>query len=391
MLKQAFKVCFSLFIVLSLLVNYSISTDSTEKYAPPASESENKSTEPTDLQTKGEQNFLDQQLASSPSVNADPTIQTKGDNNSPTSPSSSVVDNSVVDTGDMDSLSGENTSVSVSNADPPAAETKERGIGVTVQENTSLPPTVETNGDNNSLTSPSPSIDDNSVLDTRDMDGISQENTSIPLSNADPPAAETKESSNEDLVQENTSLPPTVETKEEGNNVSQENTLVPSSPSPFPPAYIDTPAFETSDDGSFTQENQSPPPNTVSENPENVPQLNDYNSQPNNVVPAPPEAVSYPELDPTIQSTPSNDDTYDSAPPTSNQHTILPFNYRAEDEPVEPSQEEEDSWNRANGAVAGVLVGACVIGVGAFVYQKRKKDNVRAQYQYQCLGKKEGV
>ncbi|KAK8553795.1 hypothetical protein V6N13_072733 [Hibiscus sabdariffa] len=221
------------------------------------------------------------------------------------------------------------------------------------------------------------------------MDSVSQENTPVPLSNADPPAAETKESSIEDLVQENASLPPTVETKEEGNNISQESTWVPTSPPPsVSPAYVDTPAFETSDDGSFTQENQSPPPSNMV--PENVPQLNDYNSQPNNIIPAPSEALSYPKLDPTIQSTPSNDDTYDSAP-TSNQHTILPFNYRAEDEPVEPYEEEEDSWNRANGAVAGVLVGACVIGLGGFVYQKRKRDNVRAQYQYQCLGKKEGV
>ncbi|KAL4340408.1 hypothetical protein GQ457_08G019430 [Hibiscus cannabinus] len=420
--KHASKPCFSLFILLSLLVNYGISADSSEKYAPTASESVNKSTSSvppganipdvvtesnetlpgqnvatlsnsnvtTDLQNKGAQNLSDQ-LASSPSVNTDPTIQTQGGNNIPTSPSPSpsIIDNSVLDTRDMDSVSQENTSVPLSSADPPATGTKGSGIEDIVQENTSLPPSVETKGDNNIISSPSPSIIDNSVLDTRDMDSVSQENTPVPLSNADPPAAETKESGIEDLVQENTSLPPTVETREEGNNVSQENTLVPTSPPPsVSPAYIDTPAFETSDDGSFTQENQSPPPSNMV--PENVPQLNDYNSQPNNIVPAPSEALSYPELDPTIQSTPSNDDTYDSAP-TSNQHTILPFNYRAEDEPVEPYEEEEDSWNRANGAVAGVLVGACVIGVGGFVYQKRKRDNVRAQYQYQCLGKKEGV
>ncbi|GMI71244.1 hypothetical protein HRI_000793700 [Hibiscus trionum] len=401
------QVCFSLFIVLSLLVNCSISADSSQQIAPTASQSANppganitnivtgsnetlpgenvstlsNSNLTTDVQTKGAQNVFDQQLASSPSVNADPTVQTKGDDNISTSPSPSILG-----TRDTDSVSQENTSVPLSSADPPAAATKGSGIEDIVQENTSLPPTVETKGDNNIPTSPSPSIVDNSILDTRDMDSVSQENTSVPFSNADPPVAETKESSIEDLVQENTSLPPTVETKEGGNNVSRENTLVPPSISP---AYINTPAFETSDDGSFTQENQSPPPsNMVSEN---VPQLNDYSSQPNNVVPAPSEALSYPELDPTMQSTPSNDDTYNTAP-TSNQHTILPFNYRAEDEPVEPYEEEEDSWNRANGAVAGVLVGACVIGVGGFLYQKRKKDNVRAhQYQYQCLGKKEGV
>ncbi|GMI96575.1 hypothetical protein HRI_003326800 [Hibiscus trionum] len=329
------KVCFSLFIVLSLLANHSISTDSSEQYAPTASESriksassesdlsvppsanipdvvtesngtlpvENVSTlsnsnEPTDLQTKGEETLIDQELAYSPSVNADPTIETKG-------------------------------------------------------------------SDDNILTSPSPSpssprsIDDNSVLDTRDMDGLSRENVPVPLSKADPPAAETKE---------------------EGNNVAQENTLAPSSSPPtLSPAYIDTPGFETSDEGSFTQENQSPPPsNTVSQTPEIVPQLNDYSSLPIAAVPA------ASELDPSIQSTP-----YDSAP------TVFPSNYRAEDEAVEPYEEEEDSWNRANGAVACVLVGACVIGVAGFVYQKRKKDEVRAQVQheYECLAlvKKEGV
>ncbi|KAK8685483.1 hypothetical protein V6N13_041483 [Hibiscus sabdariffa] len=337
MQTQAPKVCFSLFVVLSLLANHTISTDSSEHYAPSASESENKSAssesyfsvspganipdivtesnetlpeenvstpsdsnEPTDLQTKGEQTLIDQELASSPSVNADTTIETKGDANIPTSP---------------------------------------------------------------------PPIVDNSVLDTRDMDSLSQENTSVPLSNADPPAAETKESSIEDLFQENMSLPPTVETEEEGNNVSQENTLVPSSSPPLlSPAY------------------------TVSESPENVPQLNDYSSLSIAAVPAPSEALSYPvlDLDPTTQSTPSNDETYESAS-TSNQHEIFPSNYRAEDMTVEPYQEEEDSWNRTNGAVACVLVGAFVIGVGGFVYQKRKKDDVKAHHEYECLTKKEGV
>ncbi|KAK8600277.1 hypothetical protein V6N13_059909 [Hibiscus sabdariffa] len=304
MQTQSSKVCFSLFVVLSLLANHTISTDSSEQYAPTASESENKSASSesyfsappganiaeenvSTLADSNEQTLFDQELASSPSVNADPTIQTKGDGNIPTSPP----------------------------------------------------------------------IVDNSVLDTRDMDGLSQENTSVPLSKADPPAAETEE---------------------EGNNVSQENTLVPSSSPPLP-----SPA----DGASSTQENQSPPPsNTVSENPENVPQLNDYSSLSIAAVPAPSEALSYP------QSTPSNDETYDSAP-TSNQHEIqtFPFNYRAEDEIGEPYQEEEDSWNRANGAVACVLVGAFVIGVGGFVYQKRKKDDVRAQHEYECLTKKEGV
>ncbi|MBA0858634.1 hypothetical protein Goshw_029055 [Gossypium schwendimanii] len=336
MAKQTSQVCGALFIVLSLLANYSISTKPSEQHAPspdsptffavPPSANipdvetksnetisqENVSTlsnadEPTDLQTKGEETLSDQQPASSQSINVDPTLETNGDNNIPTSLS--------------------------------------------------------------------PPIVDNSVLDTRVMDSVSQENTSVPLLKADPPAAETKESGIiEDLFQENTSLPPSpnvdvpnVETNEE------KNTLVPSSP------YIDTPAFETSDDGSFTQENLSPPPsNTVSEYPEDVPQLNDYSSLPNNIVPAPSEALSYPESD-----------TFSSAP-TSNQHTILPFNYRAEDEPVEPyEEEEEDSWNGVNGAVAGVLVGVFVIGVGGFVYKKRKNDNVRAQYH--SLAKKEGV
>lgn len=329
MAKQASQVCGALFIVLSLLANYSISTKPSQQHAPspdsptyfavPPSANipdvetksnetlpqENVSTlstadEPTGLQNKGQQTLSDQQPVSSPSINVDPTLETNGDNNIPASLS--------------------------------------------------------------------PPIVDNTVLDPRDMDSVSQGNTSVPLLKADPPAAETKES--EDLFQENTSLPPSpnvnvpnVETNEENN------TLVPSS-SP----YIDTPAFETSDDGSFTQENLSPPPS----NTEDVPQLNDYSSLPNNIVPAPSQALSYPESD-----------TFNSAP-TSNQHTILPFNYRAEDEPVEPyEEEEEDSWNGVNGGVAGVLVGACVIGVGGFVYKKRKNDNVRAQYH--SLAKREGV
>lgn len=79
--------------------------------------------------------------------------------------------------------------------------------------------------------------------------------------------------------------------------------------------------------------------------------------------------------------TPSNDDMFGLAPITSDDHPIsYLFNYRAEN--------GEDSWNGVNGAVAGVLViGACVIGLGCFVYQKRKKnDSVRPQ-SYECLAK----
>ncbi|XVF07910.1 hypothetical protein REPUB_Repub06bG0179800 [Reevesia pubescens] len=64
----------------------------------------------------------------------------------------------------------------------------------------------------------------------------------------------------------------------------------------------------------------------------------------------------------------------------------LAIHYRAEDEPVEPYEDEENSWNGVNEVATGFLVGACVVGVEGFVYQKRKKDNIRTQYQ--CLANK---
>ncbi|KAK6244727.1 hypothetical protein QUC31_011136 [Theobroma cacao] len=437
--KQASKVCLFLSIVFSILANHSISaTTSEQSYAPAASESENKSLSLESLP------FLPN--PDSPTTEAEAVAETLSPTYFSFPPSSNIPD---VETKPNETLSQENVS-NLSNADEPSLETQ--GEQKLFQDLASPPsvddPTLESNkGDENISTSLSPSNVDNSVLDTRDMDNLSQENTSLPPSKADPPAVETKES--EDLFQENTSLPPSpsvdtpaVETKEDENvsqeNLfsaenkdneipSQENTSVPSSYSPnvdatsleenkspaVAPAYVDnTPALDTSDDGSFTQENHSPvtyvntpapetkgeeditsqdyssvtPPNTESQNPENVPELNDYSSLPKTAVPAPSEAVSFPESDPTIQMTPSNDETFGLAP-TSHQ-TILPFNYRAEDEPVEP-YEDEDSWNGVNGAVAGVLVGACVIGVGGFIYQKRKNDNIRAQYT--CLAKKGGV
>ncbi|EOY07829.1 Uncharacterized protein TCM_022153 [Theobroma cacao] len=408
--KQASKVCLFLSIVFSILANHSISaTTSEQSYAPAASESENKSLSLESLP------FLPN--PDSPTTEAEAVAETLSPTYFSFPPSSNIPD---VETKPNETLSQENVS-NLSNADEPSLETQ--GEQKLFQD----------------LASP-PSVDDPTLESNK-------ENTSLPPSKADPPAVETKES--EDLFQENTSLPPSpsvdtpaVETKEDENvsqeNLfsaenkdneipSQENTSVPSSYSPnvdatsleenkspaVAPAYVDnTPALDTSDDGSFTQENHSPvtyvntpapetkgeeditsqdyssvtPPNTESQNPENVPELNDYSSLPKTAVPAPSEAVSFPESDPTIQMTPSNDETFGLAP-TSHQ-TILPFNYRAEDEPVEP-YEDEDSWNGVNGAVAGVLVGACVIGVGGFIYQKRKNDNIRAQYT--CLAKKGGV
>ncbi|XVE96712.1 hypothetical protein REPUB_Repub02eG0246600 [Reevesia pubescens] len=375
--KQAFKVCLSLFLVLSLLANYSISAKPFDRsYAPAASEPENKSVYQESLPVLPNPD--------SPTIEAEAIAETLSPTYFSVPPIANIPD---VETKSDETISQENIST-LSNADEPT-DLQTKGEENLSQELAASSPsvntdsTIETKGDENISTSLSPSNVDNSVLDTRDMDNLSHENTSLPLSKADTPAAQTKE--DENVSQENLSYE---ETK--GNEIlSQENTSVPSSSSSPPslaPAYIDTPALETSDDGSFTQENQSPvtylnapapqtkgeqdfttqdypsatPPNTESQNPENAPELNDYNSLPKPAVPAPSEALLFPESDPTIQMTPSNDDSFGLAPTSHN--TILPFNYRAEDEPVEPYEDEEDSWNGVNGAVAVVLVGACVVG-----------------------------
>ncbi|XWS43594.1 hypothetical protein CRYUN_Cryun16bG0117600 [Craigia yunnanensis] len=381
--KQASIVCFSLFIVLSLLANYSISAEpSDQSYALAASESENKSISPESLPvlpnpdsptTEAEaiaETLSPTYFSVPPSANI-PDVETKSDETLSEENVSTLSNDEPTDleiTKDVDNLSQENN--------PPAVETKESTEDL-FQENTSLPP--------------SPSVDVPAV-ETKEDENVSQENLS---------SEETK--GNEILSQENTSIPSS------SPNVDAPGVEENKSPA-LAPAYVDTPALETSDDGSFTQDNQSPvtyvnapapetkgeqdittqdyssatPPYTESQNPENVPEFNDYSSLPKTAVPAPSEALSFPESDPTILMTPSNDDKFGSAPTSDN--TIFPFNYRAEDEPVEPYEDEEDSWNKVNGAVAGFLVGACVIGVGGFVYQKRKKDNIRAQYE--CLAKK---
>ncbi|KAK8553796.1 hypothetical protein V6N13_072734 [Hibiscus sabdariffa] len=149
--KHASKPCFSLFILFSLLVNYGISADSSEKYAPTASESVNNSTSSVppaanipDIVTESNRTLPGQNVSTLSNSNVTTDLQTegaqtKGGNNIPTSPSPSpsIIDNSVLDTRDMDSVSQENTSVPLSNADPPAAETKGSGIEDIVQENTS--------------------------------------------------------------------------------------------------------------------------------------------------------------------------------------------------------------------------------------------------------------
>ncbi|XP_022765805.1 mucin-5AC-like [Durio zibethinus] len=480
-----------------MIANYSISAKpSKESYAPAAAESENKSVSPESLPVLANPD--------SPTTEAETEAETLSPTNFSVPPSANIPD---VETKSDETLSQENISTLSDSDEPTDIQTKgEENLSQELASSPSvnIDPTLETKGDENISTSLSPSNADNSVPDTGDMDGLYQENTSLPPSKAVPPAVETKEST-EDLFQENTSLPPSpsvhvpdVETKEDENvsqenlsseetkgneTLSQENAFVPSSPPSLAPAYADTPVLETSDNGSFTQENQSPvtyvnspapetreqdittqdypsatPPNTESQNSENLPKLNDYSSLPKIAVPGPSEALSFPEADPTIQMTPSNDKTFGLAPtreqdittqdypsttppntesqnsenltklndysslpkiavpgpseapsfpeadptiqmtpsndetfglaPTSH-HTILPFNYRAEDEPVEPYEDEDDSWNGVHGAVAGVLVGACVVGVGGFAYQKRKKDNIRAQYE--CLANKGGV
>ncbi|XVE76190.1 hypothetical protein DITRI_Ditri12bG0153200 [Diplodiscus trichospermus] len=375
--EQGSQVCLSFFMVLLLLANYGISAQPSDKksHAPPASESANKSSVP-DVKTKsdktlsqGDQKNLSQELASPSSVH-DPNLETKGDENVSTSLSPSNVDNSVLDTRDMDNLPQKNTSLPPSKAGPPAVGTKDSSTEGLFQENTSVPP---------------PSVEAPAVA-TKEDENVSQQQTK----------------GNEVLARENTYVPsssPIMDSPGVEENKS----------SALAPAYIDTPALETSDRGSFTQGNQSSvtyvnnatapvaaqdyssatPPNTETQNVENVPELNNHSSLPKTAVPSPSKAVSFPEPDPTIQMTPSNEGSTFGLAPTSDHPTILPFNYRAEDEPVEPYGDEEDSWNGMNGAVAGALVSACVVGVGGFVYQKRKKDNIRAQYH--CLDKKEGV
>ncbi|XVF76455.1 hypothetical protein PTKIN_Ptkin13bG0267500 [Pterospermum kingtungense] len=335
-------------------------------------------------------------------------------------------------TSDVETKSNETPSqqtistLSINAGEPSPTDIQTKGEEILISQELASPPvsvndpTLETKADENISSSLSPNSNvDNSVLDIRDMDSLSQDNTSLPPSEAIPEAVPPPPSV--DVPPVGTVQGETLSSEEtKGNDIlSLENTYVPSSSPPgveesISPALASdsvdsTPVLETSDDGSFTQENQSSVPyvnapapaeqeittldyssatTPTTETPENVPELiNDDSSLPKTAAPAPSEAFSLlPESDPT--TVPSNDETFGLGP-TSSHNTILPFNYRAEDETVEPYEEEEDSWNGGNGAVAGVLVGACVIGVGGFVYQKRKKDNIRAQYQ--CLAKRGGV
>ncbi|GKV05646.1 hypothetical protein SLEP1_g17633 [Rubroshorea leprosula] len=315
---------------------------------------------------------------------------------------------------------------------PPAADVLETKYNETLSQDNPSPP----------LASPPYASDvsqsvDASVLDTRNDENLSQVIISVPPPSSpstvqDSPAVEPKNI--EDLFQENTSLPPSPSYTDvpaldttDGGSFSQENSSV-SSPSLYAdgsalsddvkspaisPSYPDTPASEATNGESFSdQGNQygtsivyssapetkteadispeysssvaaAPPSNAeTTQNPENVPEMNDYISTPKSAAPAQVVQLPFPESDaePTTQMAPStvNGDGVDLAPIS--HHTILPFNYRAEDEPVEPYEDEESSWDRMNGALAGVLVGVCVVGVGGFVYKKRK-NNLRAQYE----------
>ncbi|OMO73545.1 hypothetical protein COLO4_27030 [Corchorus olitorius] len=210
------------------------------------------------------------------------------------------------------------------------------------------------------------------AVDTSDGGSFTQE-TQSPVSSVNAPAPETQ-------LNDYTSLP----------------TSFSSSPAPSSSEAVSDSFPESSD---TTQDifPSANPPNEETQTQESVPELNDYSSLPKSASPAPSEAAavsSFPESSdqPTIEemtpSSTSNDGTdFGLFAPSS--HTILPSNYRAEDEPVEPYEEEENSGNGVTGAVAGVLASVCIVGVAGFVYQKKKNDNIRAQYT--CLAKRGGV
>ncbi|XVE61714.1 hypothetical protein DITRI_Ditri06bG0062100 [Diplodiscus trichospermus] len=346
----------SLFIVLSVFENYSVSAKpSDQSYASAASESENKSVSSVSLPVLPEPD--------SPTTEAEAVAETLSPTYFSVPPSVNIPD---VETRSSETFSPENVP-NLSNADEPTGLQITRSEENLSQELVSPPsvnidPTLENKGDENMIsTSLSHSIVDNSVLDSRDMDNLSEENTSLPPS-------------------------PSVDVHAVGSKEDENN----NSPA-LAPVYIDTPALETSDDGSFTRkfffllsmlmlQLQNP---KILKTCLNLMTTAHYQKQQflHNLR----HSFSQNQT-PTIQMAPSNDDTFCVAPTS---HKILPFNYRAENEPVEPYQDEEVSWNGVNVAVAGVLVGAYVIRVGGFAYHNRKKDNIRAQYQ--CLTKKGGL
>lgn len=77
--------------------------------------------------------------------------------------------------------------------------------------------------------------------------------------------------------------------------------------------------------------------------------------------------------------------------PTPNSYEESPFSYQADDEvPIVVDDEQESGGQTHKGAAVGVVVFAvCLVGLGGFVYKKRKNDHMRRSSQYEYLGKRE--
>lgn len=92
-----------------------------------------------------------------------------------------------------------------------------------------------------------------------------------------------------------------------------------------------------------------------------------------------------------VSTTPASDGDIS---PTPGSNRVSPFTYQADDQFPEVDEQETEGKDefremKKRAVVGFVIFSVCMVGLGGFVYKKRKVDHMRRSSQYQYLGKKE--
>ncbi|KAH7513208.1 hypothetical protein FEM48_Zijuj12G0172000 [Ziziphus jujuba var. spinosa] len=147
--------------------------------------------------------------------------------------------------------------------------------------------------------------------------------------------------------------------------IADDNEFSPQYSSPTP--YVDNMAPEIADDDEYYSSTPTPTPATT---------VDSSSSQLPNYAPVATPVSTTPDVD------------YGNVAPTPRSN-VLPFTYEAEDEVSETDEGLQGEFSHEKkGTVLGfVIFAVCLVGLGGFVYKKKKNDMRKSQYEY--LGKRE--
>ncbi|KAF3442833.1 hypothetical protein FNV43_RR16751 [Rhamnella rubrinervis] len=149
---------------------------------------------------------------------------------------------------------------------------------------------------------------------------------------------------------------------------------------PSPAPSFEALAPEPADEYDFSPEYPSRPPYDDVMAPEFAHNNDEFYS--------PLEAPTFPT---PVSTTPASDS---DVVPTPGSNMVSPFTYQADGQVPEFDEQEtkgKDEFGemKKRTVVGFVIFSVCLVGLGGFVYKKRKDDHMRRSSQYQCLSKKE--